>query len=103
MAALPAFPPRSTPSSASSFPSPARTSPSEVLDPRETWADKAAYDAQARKLAAMCRENVEAFSSDVSSEIREAGLTEAYLAKRTAAADAAITITATPPIPRATA
>src|SRR5689334_9719409 len=31
--------------------------PPDVLTPRETWSDKNAYDAQARKLAAMFREN----------------------------------------------
>ena len=31
--------------------------PADVLDPRGTWPDPAAYDAQARKLAAMFREN----------------------------------------------
>jgi phosphoenolpyruvate carboxykinase (ATP) len=37
--------------------------PSRVLDPRQTWADPAAYDAQARKLAAMFRDNFEKFGS----------------------------------------
>ena len=36
--------------------------PAEVLDPRGTWPDPEAYDAQARRLAAMFRENFEKFS-----------------------------------------
>ncbi|MHB8752103.1 MAG: phosphoenolpyruvate carboxykinase (ATP) [Aggregatilineales bacterium] len=35
--------------------------PSEVLDPRATWADGADYDAQAQKLAAMFVENFKVF------------------------------------------
>jgi phosphoenolpyruvate carboxykinase (ATP) len=34
--------------------------PAEVLDPRNTWNDKAAYDAQAAKLRDMFRQNFEA-------------------------------------------
>jgi phosphoenolpyruvate carboxykinase (ATP) len=47
--------------------------PSEVLDPRTTWSDKAAYDAQARKLATMFVENFKAFAGDVAPGVIEAG------------------------------
>jgi len=35
--------------------------PSDVLDPRKTWKDGAAYDAQAKKLAGMFAKNIEKF------------------------------------------
>jgi phosphoenolpyruvate carboxykinase (ATP) len=46
--------------------------PAEVLDPRRTWSDGAAYDAQAKKLAEMFRANFERFGS-VAETIRAAG------------------------------
>jgi len=47
--------------------------PPEVLNPRNTWADKSAYDAQAAKLAAMFAENFQAFAEQVTPEVRAAG------------------------------
>ncbi len=46
--------------------------PTEILDPRGTWSDPDAYDAQARKLAEMFRKNFEKFGS-VATKIRDAG------------------------------
>lgn len=46
--------------------------PTEVLDPRGTWSDGAAYDAQAKKLALMFRTNFEKFGSE-SESIKAAG------------------------------
>ncbi len=46
--------------------------PTEILNPRNTWADKDGYDAQANKLAAMFVKNFEQYASGVSQEILEA-------------------------------
>ena len=46
--------------------------PSNVLDPRGTWPDAAAYDAQAKKLAGMFKANFEKFPN-ASESIRSAG------------------------------
>jgi phosphoenolpyruvate carboxykinase (ATP) len=47
--------------------------PSEVLRPRNTWADPAAYDAAALRLARMFHENFAAYEDGVSEAIRGAG------------------------------
>jgi len=47
--------------------------PAQVLMPRETWADKAAYDAAAAKLAAMFHANFAAYADGVSEAVRNAG------------------------------
>jgi len=47
--------------------------PDEVLVPRATWPDQAAYDEAARRLAAMFHENFATYADGVSEEIRNAG------------------------------
>jgi len=47
--------------------------PAGVLDARGTWNDGAAYDAQARKLAGMFRDNFGKFGEQVSATIAGAG------------------------------
>jgi phosphoenolpyruvate carboxykinase (ATP) len=47
--------------------------PAQVMRPRETWSDAAAYDAQAKKLAEMFRKNFEKFGTNVDARIAEAG------------------------------
>ena len=47
--------------------------PDKVLNPRDTWQDKAAYDAQAAKLAELFHENFAQFEDVVSEAVRNAG------------------------------
>jgi phosphoenolpyruvate carboxykinase (ATP) len=47
--------------------------PSEVLVPRNAWSERAAYDATARKLGGLFRENFRAYEGGASPEVRAAG------------------------------
>jgi phosphoenolpyruvate carboxykinase (ATP) len=46
--------------------------PAEILNPRSTWADTAAYDAKSKDLATQFVQNFEKYASGVSEEILQA-------------------------------
>ena len=56
-----------------SIPNEIKDVPSDVLRPRDTWQDKKAYDAQAKKLAGMFRENFGKFGTVASDAVKNAG------------------------------
>jgi len=47
----------------------------EILIPRNTWSDKAAYDKKARELVALFEKNFEQFAQYVPAEVKAAGMT----------------------------
>jgi phosphoenolpyruvate carboxykinase (ATP) len=49
--------------------------PNDVLDPKKTWSDPAAYDAKANKLAGLFIGNFRTYESGVSDEVVKAGPT----------------------------
>jgi len=46
--------------------------PSEILTPRATWTDRAAYDKQAAKLSAMFHDNFERYADGVDEAVKRA-------------------------------
>jgi phosphoenolpyruvate carboxykinase (ATP) len=46
--------------------------PSEILRPRDAWSDKAAFDATAKKLAALFNKNFETYAAGVDAEVKAA-------------------------------
>jgi phosphoenolpyruvate carboxykinase (ATP) len=49
--------------------------PADILVPRNTWADKAAYDKKAREVVALFEKNFEQFAQYVPAEVKAAGMT----------------------------
>ena len=48
--------------------------PAEVLDPRESWPDKAAYDRMAHDLVGRFEKNFAVFEAGVGDEVRAAAI-----------------------------
>ena len=46
----------------------------QLLDPRQTWADPAAYDAQARKLVSMFSDNFAQYADKIDDDVRAAAI-----------------------------
>ncbi len=51
--------------------------PNEVLDPRRSWADPAAYDAQAAELVSRFEANFQGFAASVGDDVRAAAIRQA--------------------------